>query len=99
MEPRITARHHTLTDRERTFVVEKIARLEQVYDGITDVHVVLEKEKTGAQRWNVEILASVFRKQIAGHARDASFEMAVDGCVEQLRRQLLKHKARLRRTV
>lgn len=99
MEPRITARHLTLSTTNRSFVIDRIARLEQVYDGITDVHVVLERENTGTQSWNAEILANVVRKQIAGHARNASFEIAVDDCVEQLRRQLLKHKARLRRTV
>jgi ribosomal subunit interface protein len=99
MEPRITARRCTLSTSHRSFIVDRIARLEQVYDGITDVHVVLEKESTGPQSWNAEVLANVFRRQIAGHARNASFEIAVDDCVEQLRRQLLKHKAKLRRTV
>ena len=70
----------------------------QFYDGITDIHVVIERESAALQTYKAEIVVSVFRQKLAGTSSESTHEAAVDTSVDHLRRQLLKYKSRLRKT-
>ncbi len=98
MEPRITARRCTLSSTERSAIADKVAKLSQYYDGITDINIVIERESAALQSFNAEVLVNVFRQQLAGRASESTYEAAIDECVDRLRRQLLKYKSRLRKT-
>lgn len=98
MEPRITARRCKLSSNDKANIADKLSKLNQYYDGITDVQVVIERGNASVQPYNAEVLVNVFRQQFAGTASDAKLETAIDACVDRLRRQLLRYKSRLRRT-
>ena len=98
MEPRITARRCKLDAAARTRIAEKVNKLGQYYDGITDIQVVVERDTAAVESYKAEVLISVFRQQLAGHAAEPTVDGAIDECVDHLRRQLLKYKSKLRRT-
>jgi putative sigma-54 modulation protein len=97
MQIQVTARHFDADDRLQEYVQKKVARLQRYYDGITDVQVVLTRN-TQVPEALAEIGVSVFRKQLTARAESATHEEAVDRCVERIRRQLYRYKARLRGT-
>ena len=99
MDVKITARHFALTDKLRDYAHERLARLEKVFTGITDAHVVLDLDKGRTPPRRAEIVLNIKRHRLSAHGADTKHETALDDCVEQLRKQLLKHKAKLRRPV
>jgi putative sigma-54 modulation protein len=98
MEIRITARHFTLTDELRDHIHQKVGRLRQYYNGITDAHVILEIEKSRPLEHKGEIILSVYRQTLRARCAEVDHATVVDGCITRLRRQLLKYKHRLRST-
>ena len=92
MQTRITARHFEAPPALRTYASQRLARLEKFYDGITDARVVLHEQPAKA----AEITLNVYRQQLAAQDAGATHEEAIDRCVERLRKQILRYKARLR---
>lgn len=94
MQVQITARHFDATPTLRDYAEQRLSKLTRYYDGITDAHVIMgvdhETEK------NTEITLNVFRQQLVADATAPTHEEAIDGCVERLRRQLLKYKSKLK---
>ncbi len=98
MKPRITARHFSLTDNLRNAVDQKFKKLEKYYDGITDAHVVLTVSRRRPMEKTAEVNVTVFRQTLSARDVGPTHEQALDECIEGLRRQLLKYKAKLRST-
>lgn len=98
MKPRITARHFSLTDNLRDAVHARFEKLERYYDGITDAHVVLEVNRGHPTEKAAEVVLTVFRQTLSASDVGPTHEKALDECIEGLRRQLLKYKAKLRST-
>ncbi len=97
MKPRITARHFSLTEELRNFVSDRLTKLDRYYDGITDAHVILTVER-GRQDRFAEIILTVYRQTLSASDIGPTHELAIDKCIEGLRRQLLKYKAKLKST-
>ena len=99
MNPRITARHFSLSDQLRDFVLDRIAKLDQYYNGITGAHVILDVEngRPTAQH-SAEVVLTVYRQTLSARDTADSHELALDECVDSLRRQLLRYKGKLRDT-
>jgi len=85
----LSGHHVDITDSLRTYVNEKIGRLEQHFDRVTDVHVVLSVEKQ-AQKAEATIL--VKGNKIFAHAENADMYAAIDSLSDKLDRQIIKHK-------
>ena len=99
MEPRITARHFSLSNDLRNFVNDRVAKLEQYYNGITDAHVILDIENGRPNsRYSAEAILTVYRQTLSAQDSADSHETALDNCVEGLRRQLLRYKGKLKDT-
>ena len=98
MKPRITARQFSLTDKLRTAVQTRFDKLGKYYDGITDAHVILLVNKRRPTQKSAEIVLTVYRQTLSARADGPTHEKAIDECIEGLRRQLLKYKAKLRST-
>lgn len=94
MQTRITARQFDAPSGLRAHVMNEVGALGRVYDGIQDVHVVLKAEPPLAK--SAEVAVQVYRHTLTARATAATHEAAVDGCVRQLRRQVLRYKDRLR---
>ncbi len=96
MQTRITARHTTLTDSLRGHIEHSIGKLGRYYNGIHDAHVVLNGD-TGVSK-TAEVKLNVYRRTLTAQEDAATYQEAVNGCVRQLRRQVLRYKDRTRST-
>ena len=93
-QPRITARQFDAPDGLRAHIAKQVGTLDRVYDGIHDAHVTL-REEAGAKR--AELALRVYRQTLTSTADGSTHESAVDEAVRQMRRRVLRYKARLRK--
>ncbi|MDX5629470.1 MULTISPECIES: ribosome hibernation promoting factor [unclassified Brenneria] len=93
MQLNITGHHIELTEPLRDFVNTKFAKLEQFFDRINQVNVVLKVEK-------VQKIADATLHVNGGelHATSEAEDMyaAIDLLIDKLARQLNKHKDKLK---
>lgn len=91
MQITITGHQVQVTESLRNYVNEKFERLKRHFDRVMDVHVVLEVEKI-----NQKAEATVQVNGATLFAEDNREDMyaAIDGLVDKLDRQIVKHKER-----
>ena len=89
MNIEISARHFDLTDALKVHVDEKLSILDKFYDGIDDVHVILELS-SGFSRSHVQLRGDRLRLDSRSKGHDMYF--AFDDCAASLERQLKKFK-------
>ncbi len=93
MKIKITARNFRFGRNVQEYIENELDRLEKLYDGIIDCHVILEKVKND----NIaEFIMRVYKKSLV--TRDTSDDMfkSIDRAAEKLRRRLKKYKQKLR---
>lgn len=98
MQAQITARHFEASPALREFASERVSKLERYYDGITDAHIVLSNGGVPSNDKNAEIILSVYRQRLSAKRSASTYEDAIKQCTDQLRRQILRYKAKLRST-
>src|SRR5829696_2517127 len=93
MDVVVKARHCNVTDEFRTYVAEKITRLEKLDDRIIRVEVELSAERNKRQHdqaSRVEITVRtkgpVVRAEAAAEDKPAAFDLALDKLLAQLRK-------------
>jgi len=89
MNIEISARHFELTDSLREHVDEKLSALGKFYDGIDDVHVILDLS-SGINRSHVQLRGDRLRLDSRAKGHDMYFSF--DECASSLERQLKKFK-------
>lgn len=89
----ITGHHVEVTEALRNYVAEKLSRLERHFERVTDIHVVLSVEKLKHQ---AEATIDLAGTRIHAEADNGDMYAAIDGLVDKLDRQVLKHKEKLR---
>ena len=92
MQINVTGHHVDVTDSMRDYVDNKFERLERHFDHVIDVHVILTVEK---QRQKAESTLHVNGANIFADATHESMYAAIDGLVDKLDRQVIKHKEKL----
>jgi len=92
MQLNLTGHHVDITDALRSYVSEKLERLERHFDHVTNAHVILSVEKT---RQKAEATVNIAGNQL--HANDTHDDMyaAIDGLIDKLDRQIKKHKEKI----
>ena len=92
MQIQITGHHVEVTDALKDYVHDKFKRLERHFDNLVDSHVILSVEKL-RQKAEANLLISGNRL----HAETTNEDMyaAIDGMVDKLDRQLVKHKEKV----
>jgi putative sigma-54 modulation protein len=98
MQTQITARHFEASPSLRDYAAERLSKLQRYYDGITDAHVVLTNDSTPADGKAAEIVLQVYRQTLSARDEASTHEEAIDHCVDRLRRQIMRYKAKLRST-
>jgi putative sigma-54 modulation protein len=79
------------------FIEQKVSKLERFFDHIIAADVILRLENNGQVKDKIaEIKIKVPGTVLIAKETDKSFEAAVDATAEALRRQLIKHKERIR---
>ncbi|MFN3595795.1 MAG: ribosome hibernation-promoting factor, HPF/YfiA family [Rubricoccaceae bacterium] len=94
MQTRITARQCDAPEPLRLHIDTSIRSLGRFYDGIHDAHVILATAP--AQSKTAEVAIRVSRSTLTARDEASTHEAAVDACVRQLRRQVLRYKDKRR---
>jgi putative sigma-54 modulation protein len=80
------------------FINEKVAKLSSYYDGVISGEVTLKLDNSETQTNKItEIRLIVRGNDLFAKKQSRTFEEATDVAVEALRRQLKKHKEKLRK--
>lgn len=98
MSTRITARHTDLSDGLRAHIEQSVSKLDRYYDGIHDAHVILNGKDSNDLGKKAEVKVSVYRRTLTAQDDGTTYQDAVNGCVRQLRRQVLRYKGKIRST-
>lgn len=89
MQLNLSGHHVDVTPALRTYVNEKIERLERHFDNMTNIHVVLSVEKT---RQKAEATLHVSGGNLFANAEHDDMYAAIDALTDKLDRQVKKHK-------
>ncbi|GHA04744.1 ribosome hibernation promoting factor [Oceanisphaera arctica] len=93
MQINLTGHHVEITDSLRDYVNSKFARLERHFDNITNVHVVLTLEKL---QQVAEAKINLSGGEIFANSQHDDMYAAIDGLIDKLDRQIIKHKEKLK---
>jgi len=93
MQVSLSGHHVEITDSLRSYVNEKIERLDRHFDQALDIHVILTVEKL---RHKAEATMHISGGNL--YADDVKEDMyaAIDGLVDKLDRQGKKHKEKMK---
>lgn len=94
MKIRITSRHQKLSPSLKSYIEEKLERLEKYYDRIIDCEVIMESEKT---RESVDVKLKVYGTMLHVKVKDVDVTKAIDKTMDKLEVQLKKFKAKIKR--
>ncbi|MFP2770063.1 ribosome hibernation promoting factor [Oceanisphaera sp. KMM 10153] len=93
MQINLTGHHVDITDSLRDYVNSKFSRLERHFDNITNVHVVLTLEKL---QQVAEAKIHLSGGEIFANSQHDDMYAALDGLIDKLDRQIIKHKEKLK---
>lgn len=96
MQTQITARHFDAPSTLREYAEARLAKLERVYDGITEARIVFSENGHPEKIKSAEVIVNVYQQTLTAASDGATHEEALDECAKALRRRLRKYKARLR---
>ena len=90
---------HFKTDRKlEVFINDRVSRLSGIFDGVIASEVTLRLEKSDNQENKItEIRLVIPGNDLFARKQCKTFEEATDVAVEALKRQLNKHKEKVRR--
>ncbi len=89
MQLNITGHHVEVTPAMNDYVTSKMEKLERHFDNVTNVHVVLGVEKL---RQKAEANLHVSGADLFAECTDEDMYAAIDGLIDKLDRQVIKHK-------
>ena len=91
MNLHLTGHHLEITPSIRDYVLDKLGRINRHFDHLIDVTVVMTVEKLDQR---VEASVHLSGKDIHVEAHDGDMYAAIDGLIDKLDRQVLRHKER-----
>ena len=81
------------------YIDEKMQKLDHFFDRIIDAKVILKLENSGQVRDKVvEAIVSLPGHTLVVKETNKTFEASVDQAADVLKRQLIKHKQKMRKT-
>ena len=89
MQLNITGHHVEVTDSLKTYVAEKLERLEKHFDHVNNVHVILSVEK---QRQKSEPTVKINGATLLADCTNEDMYASIDSMVAKQDRQIKKHK-------
>ena len=92
MQLSLTGHHLDITDALRSYVQEKLERLERHFDHVTNVHVILSPEKN---QQKAEATVRISGADVFADATHDDMYAAIDALIDKLDRQVLKHKEKM----
>lgn len=96
MNIHITARHFKAHETLRSYAFDAMNKLENHYDGIISADLILSFEKSKNSLKAAEIIIKVQRTILKAMEKTDDFPKSIDAAVEKIKRQLQRHKAKVR---
>ncbi|WP_299198629.1 ribosome-associated translation inhibitor RaiA [uncultured Amphritea sp.] len=93
MQINITGHHVELTDSLNDYVQNKFEKLERHFDNITNAQVTLSVEKN---RQKAEGDVHIAGGQLFASDEQDDMYAAIDGLIDKLDRQVIKHKEKIK---
>jgi len=94
MQINLTGHHVEITDSLRNYVDIKFEKLERHFDHINNVHVILNVEKINQK---AEATLHLNGGEVFATSEHSDMYAAIDGLIDKLDRQVIKHKEKLLR--
>ena len=94
MQINLTGHHVEITDSLRNYVDTKFEKLERHFDHINNVHVILNVEKINQK---AEATLHLNGREVFATSEHSDMYAAIDGLIDNLDRQVIKHKEKLLR--
>jgi ribosome hibernation promoting factor len=91
MNLHLTGHHVDITPAIREYVTHKLERINRHFDHVIDVNVIMTVEKLDQK---IEANVHLSGKDIHVQANNADMYAAIDGLIDKLDRQVLRHKER-----
>lgn len=95
MQINVSGHHVEVTDSMRSYVEEKLERLERHFDHVSDVHVILSVEKLRHKAEATVQVNGIDNNVFADNTEDDMYA-AIDGLVDKLDRQVKKYKEKMK---
>ena len=89
MNLQLTGHHVEITPSIRDYVISKLERINRHFEQVIDVNVILSVQKLDQM---VEATVHLSGKDIHVESHDADMYAAIDGLVDKLDRQIIRHK-------
>lgn len=81
------------------FIEKKVNKLDHYYDKIIDAHIILKLENSGQVKDKIaEIILNIPGDTIVAKETNKTFESAIDEGVDNIKRQLIRKKEKMRET-
>ena len=97
MNIKISSVHFKADGKLESFIKEKVQKMQSIYEGIIGSEVILKLENTESRdNKMVEIRLIVRGYDLFAKKQAKSFEEATDQAMEALKKQLIKHKEKIR---
>jgi putative sigma-54 modulation protein len=97
MKVKISSVHFKTDQKLESFIKEKVGKLSAIYEGVLGSEVTLKVDNSEKLINKIaEIHVSVRGKDIFAKKQSRTFEEATDIAVEALRKQLTKHKEKMK---
>lgn len=93
MQINITGHHVELTEALSEYVHNKFQKLERHFDNITNVQVTLSVDK---QRHKAEADMHIAGGELFATSEQDDMYAAIDGLIDKLDRQIIKHKEKIK---
>jgi putative sigma-54 modulation protein len=89
MNLQLTGHHLEITPALRSYVTSKLERITRHFDHVIDLNVIMSVDKL---QQRIEASVHVRGRDIFCESTDADLYAAIDGLVDKLDRQIIKHK-------
>ena len=89
MNLQLTGHQVEITPSIREYVVSKLERVNRHFEQVIDVNVIMSVQKLDQK---IEATVHLSGKDIHVECHDADMYAAIDGLVDKLDRQIIKHK-------
>ena len=97
MKVNISSVHFKADQKLESFIKEKVGKLSAIYEGVLGSEVTLKVDNSEKLINKIaEIHVSIAGKDIFAKKQSKTFEEATDTAVEALRKQLTKHKEKMK---
>jgi putative sigma-54 modulation protein len=89
MNLQLTGHHIEITPSIREYVLSKLERINRHFEQVIDVNVIMSVQKLDQV---IEVTVHLSGKDIHVACHDGDMYAAIDGLVDKLDRQIIKHK-------